>query len=100
MNIFFYGILALILISLILTLGRAVLGPTTYDRILAANTFGTMVVGLIALCAWLFDDPTFVDIAIIYGLINFVGTVAFLKFFRDGSFNDGDAIHDPSIDIG
>ena len=73
---------AAILIAMVLMLARALIGPTSYDRILAANSFGTKTVLFIGLIGFLFGRPDFLDIAIVYALINFVTTIALMKFFR------------------
>ena len=73
-----------ILITMALALLRAFIGPTLYDRILAVNMFGTKTVLMIALLGFLMGRPDFVDIALLYALINFIGTIAILKFFRYG----------------
>ncbi len=73
-----------ILITMVLVLARALLGPTVYDRILAANSFGTKTVLIIAVYGFLTDRPDFLDIALVYALINFVSMVAVLKFFEYG----------------
>ncbi len=73
-----------ILISMMLAMVRALLGPTVYDRVLAVNTFGTKTVLLIAALGFLTDRPEFLDLAIVYALINFIGTIAVLKFFEYG----------------
>jgi len=75
--------LALLIVIAIL-LVRAFLGPTFTDRILAVNSVGTAVVLLIALFGFLTSRPEFLDIALLYALINFVGTLAVLKFFNFG----------------
>lgn len=71
-----------ILVTMALILARAFLGPTVYDRILAVNTFGTKTVLLVAVFGYLTDRPDFLDISLLYALINFIGTVAVLKFFE------------------
>lgn len=71
-----------LLITMLLTLVRALLGPTIFDRILAVNSFGTKTVLLIAVYGFLTGRPDFVDIALVYSLINFIGTIAVLKFFE------------------
>ena len=73
-----------ILASMSLALTRALLGPTVYDRVLAVNTFGTKTVLLIAVLGFLTDRPEFLDLALVYALINFIGTIAVLKFFEFG----------------
>ena len=78
----------LLLATLALLLVRAVKGPTVFDRLLAANTIGTVSVLLLAVIGFLTGRPDFLDLAIIYGLLNVVGTIAVLKFFRHGSLGE------------
>lgn len=71
-----------ILLAMALALVRAFAGPSLYDRVLAGNSFGTKTVLLIGVFGFLTGRPDFLDIALVYGLINFAGTIAILKFFR------------------
>ena len=80
---FFAATLA-ILVTMGLALTRALLGPTIYDRVLAVNTFGTKTVLLIALLGFLTGRPDFLDISLVYALINFIGTIAVLKLIKYG----------------
>lgn len=73
-----------ILAVMLIVLGRAIKGPSIYDRILAVNVFGTMTVLFIAVFGFLTGRPEFLDIALVYALINFISTVAVLKFFEYG----------------
>jgi len=75
-----------ILVGMALLLLRAFIGPTLYDRILAVNSFGTKTVLALGLLGFVMERPEFLDIAITYALINFVSTIAILKFFRYRSF--------------
>ncbi len=68
-----------------LILVRIILGKTTFDRILAVNSLGTVIVIGISLHGFYSSRPEFLDIAIVYALINFIGTVAVLKLFSTGS---------------
>ena len=79
---------AAILVGMTLALVRAVRGPTVYDRILAVNAHGTMTLLLIAVLGFLTERPDFLDLALAYALINFVGTLAALKFFKYGRLGD------------
>ena len=80
---FFAATLA-ILVTMGLALIRALMGPTVYDRVLAVNTFGTKTVLLIALLGFLTERPDFLDIGLVYALINFIGTIAVLKLLKYG----------------
>lgn len=75
-----------VLAAMALLLARAIMGPTLYDRVLAVNSFGTKTVLLLGLLGFVTDRPEFLDIALLYAMINFVGTIAILKFFRYRSF--------------
>lgn len=83
-----------LLVIMALTLWRAAKGPTVYDRILAVNAFGTLTVLLIAVFGFLTERPEFLDIALVYALINFIGTIAVCKYATfahlGGPLEDGD----------
>lgn len=91
---FIAGTLAL-LVAIGLTVARGWLGPTVFDRVLAANTAGTLAVGLMAIYGFLTNRPEFLDIAIVYALLNVLSTLAILKFFRFGSLGDPDDAEPP-----
>ena len=77
-----------VLVTVVLALVRAALGPTVFDRLQAANTIGTLAMLLLALFGFLNGRPEFLDLAIVYGLLNVIGTVAVLKFFRYGDLGE------------
>jgi len=85
-----------VLFSMILVLIRLYRGPTVYDRVLAVNTFGTLTVLLIGVVGFLSGRPDFLDIALLYALINFVGTIAILKFFRYRAIGDVSQVPPPA----
>ena len=78
----------LLLATLALLLVRAIRGPTVFDRLLASNTTGTVAVLLLAVIGFLTGRPDFLDLALVYGLLNIVGTIAVLKFFRHGRLGE------------
>ncbi len=73
-----------VLVALALAVTRAVKGPTVFDRVLAANSVGTLAILLLAVVGFLTGRPEFLDIGLTYGLLNIIGTLAVLKFFRHG----------------
>jgi multicomponent Na+:H+ antiporter subunit F len=85
--VFSAAIIAL-LVTVVLALARAIRGPTVFDRLLATNTAGTVAVLLLSTIGFLGGRPEFLDLAIVYGLLNVVGTIAVLKFFRYGSLGE------------
>ena len=86
----FIAAMAAILVTLALALTRAALGPTTYDRILAVNMAGTKTVLLIAVIGFLTERPDFLDLALVYVFLNFITTIAILKFVTYGDLGVGD----------
>lgn len=72
----------LLLVGMALLLGRLLAGPTVYDRILAVNSFGTKTVLFLCVFSFIIGRGDGIDIAILYALMNFIATIAILKFFR------------------
>ena len=79
-----------ILVTMALALVRALLGPSVYDRVLAVNMFGTKTALLLSVVAFLYGRPDFLDLALAYALINFVGVLAVLEFFQKRSASSED----------
>lgn len=75
-----------ILVVMIMAISRVILGPTLYDRILAVNLFGTKTVLLISLLGFVMGRPEFLDIAIVYALINFISVIAILRYSDSSIF--------------
>ena len=73
---------AALVAAMVMMLVRAFAGPTLYDRVLAGNSFGTKTVLLIGVMGFIAGRPDFLDIAILYAILNFASTIAILKFFR------------------
>lgn len=80
---------AAIVVSMALAIVRALLGPTVYDRVLAVNNFGTSTVLIISVVAFLTGRLDFIDLALVYAMISFIGTIAVLKFFEYGNLSQG-----------
>lgn len=80
------GITAIaILVVIGMALVRAFIGPTIYDRVLAVNMVGTKTVLLICVIDFVGANGDFLDIALVYALINYIGVIAMLKFYGDES---------------
>lgn len=82
----FIALVIALLVSLSLAMFRALMGPSLYDRLLCVNSAGTKIVMFIAAYGFLTGRPDFLDIAILYALINYIGTIAVLKFFEYDHF--------------
>ncbi len=84
------AVVAAIIVTMALALVRAGKGPTVFDRILALNMFGTKTVLLIAVIGFVAGRPDFLDLGLVYALINFIGVIAVLRFSKYGHFADPD----------
>ncbi len=73
-----------VIFAIMITLYRVIKGPMIYDRVLAANAIGTMAVVLLVLIGFAYGRPHFLDLAVVYTLINFIATIAFLKYREKG----------------
>lgn len=71
-----------LIISMVMMLGRLLGGPTLYDRLLAVNSFGTKTILFLCVFCFVINRPDGVDIALLYALMNFIATIAVLKFFN------------------
>jgi len=77
-----------ILITMSLAMTRAIAGPTVFDRVLALNMFGTKTVLLICVVCFTIKRTDFLDLALLYSLMNFIGMVALLRFSQYGGFDE------------
>ncbi len=73
-----------VIAALVLVVIRVIKGPTVFDRVLAANSVGTLAILLLAVLGFLNGRPEWLDLGITYGVLNLIGTLAILKFFRHG----------------
>jgi multicomponent Na+:H+ antiporter subunit F len=79
----------LIIVTMALMLMRLIGGPTLYDRLLAVNSFGTKTVLFLCVFCFIIGRPDGVDIALLYALMNFIATIAVLKFFNYRALDGG-----------
>lgn len=84
-----------VLVALGLAVVRAIKGPTVFDRVLAGNAVGSLSIMLLAVFGFLTGRPEFLDVGLTYGLLNLIGSLAVLKFFRYG-----DLAYDPDSESG
>lgn len=84
MTTFLWAIAIVLLVNAFLCLLRGYLGPTVADRMLAINVVGTKTLVVLCLLAFVFERSLFVDVALVYGLLNFVVTIAAGRFMESG----------------
>jgi multicomponent Na+:H+ antiporter subunit F len=76
----FLLVAALLMLLAVAMFYRALKGPTTQDRVLAVNVLGTNTVIVLALLAEGLGEPSLLDIALVYALLNFLMAIAISKF--------------------
>lgn len=78
----------IILLATALVLYRVIVGPTVFDRILGANMIGTKTTVILALIGFMYDRPHFLDLSLTYALVNFIASLAFLKYIDKGRLDE------------
>jgi multicomponent Na+:H+ antiporter subunit F len=63
---------------------RAIVGPGTFNRVVAANVIGTKAIVLLIIVGYIIERPQFIDIALMYAIINFIGTIIMAKYLERG----------------
>lgn len=82
-----------VIAAMVLVVVRVVRGPTLFDRVLAGNSVGTLAIILLSVLGFLNGRPEWLDLGLTYGVLNLIGTLAILKYFRHG-----DLAHDAGED--
>ena len=80
----FLAVLIALAVSFLLILVRLIIGKTTFDRILAANSIGTIIVLGISIHGFYMGRPEFIDIVLVFLLLNIVGLIGFLRILTYG----------------
>ena len=88
----FVAVLIACAVCILMLVARAASGPSAFDRILAVNSIGTIIILGISLHGFALGRPEFVDISILYAILNFLGTLAILRFYRGSEVTEEDAV--------
>ncbi len=89
MTSFYIGVALFLIINAFLCLYRAFRGPTVLDRILAINVIGTKTIVVLVLIAYIFHQAMYIDVALIYGLLNFIISIAAARYIESGKIKGG-----------
>lgn len=84
MTAFFLGLGLVIMLNAFLCLYRAAVGPSIPDRILGVNIIGTKTLVLLVLIAFIFKQALYLDVALVYVLLNFIVTTAAARYLETG----------------
>ncbi|MCK9298711.1 cation:proton antiporter [Methanoculleus sp. YWC-01] len=80
----FYASVVVLILTVSLCLYRVLVGPGVENRLIAVNTVGTKTIILLVLIGLILERPIFLDIAIVYAMINFIATLAIAKYLGRG----------------
>ena len=83
MSMFLYAVFLIGIAGLIVLL-RLILGPTTSDRVVALDTLNTLVVAIMLLLGAYYERAIYIDIAIAYALLSYIGTLIIAKYLQGG----------------
>jgi multicomponent Na+:H+ antiporter subunit F len=70
--------------TILISAYRMIFGPGTFNRIAAANVIGTKAIVLLIIVGYIIERPHFIDIALMYAVLSFVGTIIFAKYLERG----------------
>ena len=79
-----FVVLAIICLGLFLGFLRMLKGPTASDRAVAVDTMTTTVVALLVVLAFVFERYVYLDVALVYSLLSFVGLIAIARYLERG----------------
>ena len=75
---------AIALLAILLAFVRMIKGPSSADRVVALDVMTVISISLIVFLALILQRSIYVDIALVYGLISFVGVVAIARYLERG----------------
>lgn len=79
-----FAVLAVICLGVFLGFLRMLKGPTASDRAVAVDTMTTTVVALLVVLAFIFERYVYLDVALVYSLLSFVGLIAIARYLERG----------------
>ncbi|NLP43311.1 MAG: Na(+)/H(+) antiporter subunit F1 [Peptococcaceae bacterium] len=82
--------LSIFSVSVLLLLIRVIKGPTAPDRIIAMDTIGINLLSIMALLSILLKTRAFMGAVLLFGMLSFIGTVAYSRFIERGIVIDYD----------
>jgi len=77
---------------------RFLMGPTSFDRLMAIDMMNVMIIGLISLLAYMFKNNIYMDIAILYGLLGFIETIVFARYLENQASTPSNCAETKSMD--
>jgi len=82
MTYIFYFAMFLMMVGVTLAAIRFVKGPTAGDRSVALDTLTTILVAALVLLAYIFDRYIYLDVALVYGVLGFIGVIVLARYLE------------------
>lgn len=83
MDSFFLSVSLFLCLLIFPCLYRAIVGPTVIDRMVAVGAIGTKTLVILILIGFLYERVAmFIDISMVYAILNFLGTLAAARYFE------------------
>ena len=79
-------VLAILLLSIVISIIRVILGPTAPDRVVGLDTINTIVISSMVIFGAIDNNIIYIDVAIVYALLSFISTLFIAKYLEGGSF--------------
>ena len=79
-------VLAILFLSIVISIIRVILGPTAPDRVVGLDTINTIVISSMVIFGAINNDIIYIDVAIVYALLSFISTLFIAKYLEGGSF--------------
>jgi multicomponent Na+:H+ antiporter subunit F len=79
-------VLALLFLSIVISIIRVILGPTAPDRVVGLDTINTIVISSMVIFGAINNNIIYIDVAIVYALLSFISTLFIAKYLEGGSF--------------
>ncbi|WP_159887819.1 Na(+)/H(+) antiporter subunit F1 [Paenibacillus puerhi] len=74
----------LLTISVVIALYRVIKGPSMHDRILALDSIGYNIIGVVALLSVMLDSHAYLETILLIGILAFLSTIALSKYMEGG----------------
>ena len=80
-KIIFFSIIGF---GIVFSVIRLIKGPTAPDRVVALDTLSTITTALLVLLGFIFKRYVYLDVALVYALLTFIGAIAVARFLEKG----------------
>ncbi len=84
MSVLEWVYVGIVAVGVILSIVRMVKGPDVTDRVVALDVFTTITIALFVFFAMVFDRYIYIDVALVYGLLSFIGVLVIARFIERG----------------